>query len=176
MNNFQLVGQVDVFPLMHQLQRHPELWNENDLRTTHPGSAHTQASDIWVWFNDVTADVANDIQTRPYRAWDVLPAVRPLVLDLMRRVDGTQLGRVIITKLPPGAEITPHVDQGAPATFYRRYQIALKSLPGSLFHIADETVSFRDGEVWWINNRETHSVVNNSADDRIVVIVDVRCD
>jgi aspartyl/asparaginyl beta-hydroxylase (cupin superfamily) len=97
-----------------------------------------------------------------------------MVLDLIHRVNGVQLGRCIITKLPPGGQITPHVDGGAPAEFYTRYQIALQSLPGALFHSGDETVNFRAGEIWWINNRVTHSVVNNSADDRIVCIVDIR--
>jgi quercetin dioxygenase-like cupin family protein len=47
-------------------------------------------------------------------------------------------------------------------------------LPGALFHSGDETSNFHTGEVWWVNNRVTHSVVNNSADDRIVCIVDIR--
>jgi quercetin dioxygenase-like cupin family protein len=66
------------------------------------------------------------------------------------------------------------VDSGAPATFYTRYQIALQSLPGALFNIEDETVNFRSGDIWLINNKAEHSVVNNSADDRIVCIVDIR--
>lgn len=180
MKHFQYIGKVDTFPLLHEIQRHPELWNENDLRTAHPGSAHAQADDIWLWFNKVTDgseySVADDIQTYPYKAWSVLTHARTLVLDLMRRVDGTQLGRVLITRLVPGTAITPHTDQGAPATFYRRYQIALQSMPGAVFNIDDEQANFQTGDVWWINNRAEHSVVNNSADDRIVMIVDVRCD
>jgi aspartyl/asparaginyl beta-hydroxylase (cupin superfamily) len=92
----------------------------------------------------------------------------------MRMVEGVTLGRVIITKLPPGKKITPHVDGGAPATYFSRYQIALQSLPGALFTIGDETVNFESGEVWLIDNKKEHSVVNNSRDDRIVMIVDIR--
>jgi hypothetical protein len=33
----------------------------------------------------------------------------------------------------------------------------------------------RTGEVWWFNNAIEHEVVNNSADDRIHLIVDIRC-
>jgi hypothetical protein len=162
---------------MRELATQPDLWNQNTLRTQHPDTAHAEVSDIWLWFNEVPTDpeaVINDIQTIAYPAWTQLPSLRRLVLDLMRRVDGVQLGRCIITKLPPGGQITPHVDHGAPAEFYTRYQIALQSLPGALFHCEDETVSFCTGEVWWVNNRVKHSVVNNSADDRIVCIVDIR--
>jgi aspartyl/asparaginyl beta-hydroxylase (cupin superfamily) len=30
------------------------------------------------------------------------------------------------------------------------------------------------GEVWWFDNTVEHEVVNNSADDRIVLICDIR--
>lgn len=178
MRHFQLIGTVDPTPLLNQLQRMPELWNENDLRTTHPQSPHTSVSDIWVWFNEVRKDhpeyAIDEIQTKPYRAWKDVPAIRPMIFDLMRRLEAVQLGRVIITKLPPGCEIGAHTDQGTPATFYHRYQIILQSLPGVIFRCEDEQATFRSGEVWFVNNRVEHSVVNNSADDRIVMIIDVR--
>jgi hypothetical protein len=96
-----------------------------------------------------------------------------MVLDLMRRVDGGRLGRVMITRLAPGDIIEPHIDQGAPAEYYSRYHVALQSLPGALNHSGNETVTYRMGEMWWFDNRAMHSVVNNSADDRIVIVMDV---
>lgn len=178
MNHFlRLADNIDVTPVLRELALQPELWDQNTLRTQHPQTAHAEVSDIWLWFNELpkdAADVINDIQTVPYPAWRALPSLRRLILDLIRLVDGVQLGRCIVTKLPPSGCITPHVDQGAPAEFYTRYQIALQSLPGALFLCGNETVNFASGEVWWINNRVTHSVVNNSADDRIVCVVDIR--
>jgi len=173
----RLADAVDVIPALREISTQFGLWNQNTLRTCHPDTAHADVSDIWLWFNEIPDDpqgVVNDIQTVAYPAWGRLPSLRRLVLDLIHRVDGVQLGRCIVTRLPPGGVITPHVDQGAPAEFYTRYQIVLQSLPGALFHCGDETVNFRSGEVWWINNRVTHSVVNNSGDDRIVCIVDIR--
>ena len=176
--HFQQIAQgLDVIPALHALTLKPDLWNENDLRTRHPNTAHAQADDIWLMFNTVPDDpltIVDDIAVQPYRAWHDLHHVRLMALDLMRRVEGVQLGRVMITRLKPGAAITPHVDQGAPAEYFRRYQIALQSLPGAIFRIEDEAVNFRSGEVWWINNRAEHEVINNSADDRIVCIVDIR--
>lgn len=179
----QLAAGINVTPLHNALQRQPELWDKNPIRTQHPGTAHAQVSDILVRFNDLeefirTGDpttITDDREAIPYDAWDKLPQIRPIIFDLMRTVEATRLGRVVITRLPPGREITPHVDQGAPATYFERYQVALQSLPGALFNIGDETVNFRTGDVWWINNEVEHSVVNNSADDRIVMIVDLRC-
>lgn len=174
MRNFLQIGSIDPVPTLAALSRDAGLWNENTLRTQHPGTAHAEADDIWLMFNALSDDVANDIQVQPYRAWGELTALRSQVLDLMRRVDGVQLGRVIISRLKPGSRILPHVDEGAPANFYSRYQIALQSLPGCNFRIGDETVSMPSGSVWWINNRIEHEVINNSTDDRISCIVDIR--
>lgn len=176
MRHFQLVGSVDALPLVHAIQRQPDLWNANTLRTTYPGSPHAAADDIWLFFNatDDAAAVVDDKDAIPYPAWERLPQARALVFDLMRRVEGVRLGRVLITRLAPGKRITPHADMGAPAEYYDRYQIALQSLPGCVFRIEDESVTFRAGEVWWIDNCREHSVTNNSADDRIVMIVDIR--
>jgi hypothetical protein len=30
------------------------------------------------------------------------------------------------------------------------------------------------GEVWWFDNSKMHEVINNSADDRLTMIVDIR--
>lgn len=173
-NFFQIARGVNTIPLLVAINRQPELWDVNTLRTTHPNTAHSDVSDIWLMFNDLDGDVTNDIVVRPYPAFEKLPQARPLIFDLMRLVEGVTLGRVIVTKLAPGKKITPHIDGGAPATYFNRYQIALQSLPGALFNIGDETVNFESGDVWLINNRKEHSVVNNSRDDRIVMIVDIR--
>jgi len=173
----KMADSVDVVPVLRELAANGDLWNQNTLRTTHPSTPHKQVDDIWLWFNQIhenPADTVDDIQTFPYPAWQALPHLRRLVLDLIHRVDGVQLGRCLVTRMKPGAQIEPHKDQGSPATFYTRYQIVLQCLPGALFHIEDETVNFRTGDVWWINNRAEHSVVNNSADDRIVCIVDIK--
>lgn len=175
MRHFFKVGEVNVLPLLHAIQRQPELWNQNKLRTEFPGTPHAEAEDIWLWFNPSDSnDVKNDKETVPYPAWSELPQARQIIFDLMRAIEASQLGRVIITKLAPGKKITPHVDGGAPAEFYKRYQIALQSLPGAIFQIEDEKVNFATGDVWLINNRAEHAVYNNSTDDRIVMIMDAR--
>lgn len=173
-NFFRLAKGVNPAPLLVAISRQPELWDQNTLRTKHPNTAHSQVNDIWLMFNDIEGDVSNDIVVKPYPAFKELPQVRPIIFDLMRLVEGVTLGRVIITKLAPGKKIMPHVDGGAPVTYFSRYQVALQSLPGALFTIGDETVNFESGEVWLIDNKKEHSVVNNSRDDRIVMIVDIR--
>lgn len=177
MRFFQKLSEsVQVAPLLHAIQCAPDLWNAFPIRTTHPGSAHADASDILCFFNrlDDPSAILDDLQAQPYPAWDRLPQLRSLVFDTLRFVEGVQLGRVVITRLPPGGRITPHQDMGAAAAFYERYQIALQCLPGCLFHAGNETAHFRSGELWHFDNSQVHSVENNSTDDRIVVIMDIR--
>jgi hypothetical protein len=179
MRNFlKIAFGVDVTPLACALQQNSHLWNGIPLRTAHEESPHKEADDILLWFNEIPediTDVVNDIQTVPYEAWDELPQCRQIVFDLMRRVEAVQLGRCIITRLKPGAKIDPHSDMGAPVNFYSRFQVCIQSLPGCNFVIDDEQVNFKSGDVWLINNSAEHAVYNNSADDRIVMIVDLRC-
>lgn len=178
MRNFlPIAANLDVTAILAALAARSDLWNENPLRTTYPDSPHAQVDDIWVMFECYSEgdekSVINDVQTHPHRAWYELP-VQDIVLDLMRRVRGTQLGRVIISRLPPGKTISPHVDQGAPAEFFSRYHIVLQSLPGCTIRSGKEVITPASGEVYWFNNREDHEVVNNSADDRIAIVVDIR--
>lgn len=103
-----------------------------------------------------------------------LPEARPLVFNLMAAVQGERLGRVMINKLNPGGEIYPHADTPVHAEYWDRFHIVLQSAPGSNFRCGDETVHMRTGECWWFNNRLEHQVINNSAEERIHMIVDIR--
>jgi len=183
MKNFLKIAEgVDVMPLLAALARQPDLWNQNLLRTTHPNSPHTQVDDIWLRFNDLkayeatgdAAHVMDQHESVNYPAFHALPQARALIFALMARVEGERLGRCIITKLKPGAVIEPHVDSGDHAAYFERYHIVLQSLPGSVFNAGDESVQMRAGEVWWFDNASEHSVINNSADDRIHLIVDIK--
>lgn len=186
MKNFQLIAErVNVMPLMHAVQRAPHLWNQNKWRTSYEGTPHADVSDIWLRYSghEATKDLSNtapvlqDVRPIWYPAWEKLPEARPLVFDLMRAVGAYELGRLLITKIPPGGQIMPHCDADGAYTDTadgHRYHVVLQGLPGSLFGCEDETVNMRTGEVWFFNHRGKHWVKNNSADDRIHLLVDLR--
>lgn len=160
----RLADGIDVRPLLDAVSG-SDLWDQFPIRTQHPESVHHDVSDILARFD-------HDGEVQAFPAWSLLPALRPLVFDLMRAVEGVELGRVVISRLAPGKAIGAHVDGGVDG--FSRYQIALQSDPGCLFRAGDETASFREGEIWWFDNRLEHEVLNHSEADRIVVIVDVR--
>ena len=184
MKNFLKIAEgCDVMPLMCALAYCPDLWNQNTLRTTIPGTPHAQVSDIWLRFNDMeranrTGDasyVFDEHESIDYPAFAQLPQARPLIFGLMARVGGERLGRCLITKLPPGGHIAPHVDGGSHAAYYERFHIVLRAEAGSRFRAGDEVVEMKTGDIYWFDNSQEHEVLNTSSDDRVHLIVDVRC-
>lgn len=183
MRNFQkIAGGIDVLPLAHALQRQPELWNENRFRTSFERTPHAEVDDILLRYSevDVSSDIAKVIDDTNYiwyPATRYLPQIKPIVLDLMRRVEAYELCRCLISRLAPGKRILPHTDVGGAyvhMTDVARYHIVVQGLPGSLYRTGDETICMQTGEVWWFNAHIEHEVVNNSKDDRIHLMVDVR--
>jgi hypothetical protein len=143
---------------------------------------HKEVSDIWIRFNDLksyeeskdAAKILDEHESIWYSAVNDLPSVRTVVFQIMGRVQGIRLGRVLITRLAPGKKIEPHADGGTHAAYYERYHAVLQGLPGSLFRCGDETVNMQTGSVWWFQNAIEHEVINNSCDDRIHLIVDIK--
>ncbi len=185
MRNFQLIaGGVDVLPLLHAVQRSEHLFNVHRFRTTFANTPHGDVDDILLRFSDPsiakdgdTAAVMADGNCVWHPAAAALPQVRPILLDLMRRVEAYGLDRVVITRLRPGGRIKPHADNEGAYTAdpeRARYHIVLQGLPGSLYHADRETVCMRSGEVWWFEARVIHEVENNSSDDRIHLLADMR--
>ena len=92
----------------------------------------------------------------------------------MARVEGERLGRVMVNKLRPGGRIYPHADTPAHAEYWDRYHVVLQSAPGANFRCGDEMVNMQAGGIYWFQNAIEHEVTNNSVDDRIHMIVDIR--
>lgn len=171
---FKLLDNVVVLPLMNDVARQPELWNLDKTRTAFEGTPHAQVDDILLRFGKPDG---NDLEAADSALMKTLPKAKGLALNVMQIVGGSRLGRVVITKLEPGNKILPHADvNGAYAKYYMRYHLVLLGLSGSIFTCGDETVNMRTGELWWADVSQQHSVSNNSADDRVHLIVDVRID
>lgn len=203
MRNFHmLTSGMDVMPLMVALNTQPNLWNQNRLRTeakieieNEEGdkelieTPHREIDDIWLRMNDLDKCIqagadGSSIDHREsinYSAMKQLPQARALIFALMASVQGERLGRCMISRMSPGKCIYPHSDIGDDLSiyydnepYYSRFHIVLQGLPGSIFRCGDEEVCMQTGEVWWFDNVKEHEVINNSADDRIHLVVDIR--
>ena len=161
---------VNVAPMLWALRKNPELWDQNTARTAGETSPFHGTHDIWARFAAPGSDF-----TQPHESvWgdvaQVLP-IRELVYPLMSMVKGDQLGGVLITKIPPGGSVKPHVDPGWHARFYEKYAIQIDSAPGQSFNFEKESLVTMPGDVYWFDNSVTHWITNDSAYDRITAIV-----
>lgn len=185
MRNFlQIATNADVLPLLHAVQRQPGLFNTHRFRTTFENTPHAEVDDILLRFSDPsiakdgdTAAVMADGNCIWHPAAAALPQARALILDVMRRAEAYALDRVVITRLRPGGCILPHADDVGSYVHdphRHRYHVVLQGLPGSIYKCGDETVCMRSGEVWHFDALTVHSIENNSSDDRVHLLIDLR--
>lgn len=183
MRYFQKIAEnVDTMPMLYALQHNPGLWNQKRFRTTFENTPHAAVDDIWLRFSDDskttdTKSIMADGDCIWHEAIKALPQARVIILDLMRRLEAYAVDRAIITRLAPGRVILPHADNEGSYVHdpdRQRHHVVLQGLPGSLYRTGDETVCMRTGEVWWFDALSEHEVINNSADDRIHMLVDLR--
>lgn len=186
MKNFlHIASGMDVTPLLLAIHRMPELWKEDTYLRDYPQGPFKNIESIMLRFPVKgvfeTEDELNNHLSKydqhenvDYPAYKILSEARPIVMALMTRVGGERLGRVMINKISPGGVIFPHSDTPSHVEYYSRFHIVLKSQAGVFFRCGEENVYMGTGEVWWFDNSKEHEVINNSSDDRIHMIIDIR--
>jgi quercetin dioxygenase-like cupin family protein len=165
---------LNVAPIHWALQEHPELWNEQRSRTEDPASPHHGLDDIWARYGN--PEHAVNGQPHDARWWpsaDVL-GIKSMCLDLMRAVEGVELGGVLITRIAPGKCVKPHTDPGWHARRYEKYGVQITSAPGQQFCFEGEELETRPGDVFWFDNSHLHWVTNPTQYERVTMIVCVR--
>lgn len=175
MSKIKLISQgAHVAPFLWALQAHPELWNQHTTRTESPESPHFGLDDIWARFGDpARASDGSPHDSFWYLAADVL-GIKEFCLDLMRAVDGVELGGVLITRIPPGKECKPHTDPGWHARRYQKFGVQITSAPGQKFCFEGEELETRPGDVFWFDNQFSHWVTNPTPYERVTMIVCIR--
>lgn len=172
--------QIDVKDLNEQIREHPELWGQYGWRKEHDSKVHAGMTDIWVRYNDIAkfkefVPSFNDEHVPVwYPAWEKLPALKPIIFDVMSCEQGEMLGGVLITKIQAGSGIGKHVDKGWHVGYYDKFYISLESAPGAQFFCGEEVINPEVGDCWRFDNRREHWVENNSDSDRVTLIVCIR--
>lgn len=173
----------DVSEAVRQIDAQPDVWNRYRDRLDRYGSPHSGVDDIWVRFNapeNMGAGPEAFFQGEHESAWypvvHQLPAVWSLVRSLYRRVGGKRLGGVLITRIPPGGEVKPHIDTGWHAGFYEKFAIQIKGTPEQAFCFEGTQLSALPGESYTFDNSKLHWVTNDSDTDRMTLIVCIKRD
>jgi hypothetical protein len=186
MENFLKIGDgLDPLPLLLAIRRQKELWREDTYLRDYPQGPFADIESIILRFPPRSVHETEEALKAHEAGFDQhenvdqpvyakLPEARPLVMNLMAYVQGERLGRVMINKIAPGGKIFPHADTPVHANYWDRFHIPLESYPGVDFRCGQEHVYMPVGSVWWFQNANEHEVINNSAGDRIHMIVDIR--
>lgn len=198
MKNFlRLADGIDVTPLLMAIHRQQDLWQEDTFLRHYPQGPFSCVETIFLRFPerlDLTRikDQAkrerklelykqnklpgwDQHESIDYPAYAKLPEARPIVMALMSRLGGVRLGRVMLNKIEPGGMIYRHADSPEHCRYWNnRIHVVLRSAPGNDFECDGEHVYMKPGEVWWFDHSLEHAVVNNSAEDRIHLLVDIR--
>lgn len=179
MKNFQVMRQFDPAALRHQLTLQPDLWKSDTYLRDYPQGPFGDTETVFLRFPPASVtELEHGARDQHECVWmdgmNQLPAARPLIFDLARLVEAERIGRVMINKLRPGGRIFPHADTPAHAEYWERYHYVIHASPGCQFRCGEETVYMPPGTLWWFQNAIEHEVVNNSAEERIHMIVDLR--
>lgn len=172
---------LNVLPLQERLKKHPELFGRYPMRGEGE-SPHREMTDIWVRYNDIApflksgdfSAFADEHDSVWYPVVDEIPEALPLIFDVMTKVKGERLGGVLITKLPSGGQIKPHIDSGWHAAYYDKYYVPIENYSGATFEFEDGTIEPDFGEVYWFDNSKQHWVNNKSCGERIAMIICIR--
>lgn len=173
-NLVRLASGIDVSRLLGELGSNPDLWNMITARQTTPGSPHHDTECIFIRGpREQTIDaVFNDLEAINYPGYYWLGEVDKLLHTILKTVCATKVGRVMIVSLKAHGAIDRHFDDGAYAAHYDRVHLSLQSEIGNTFECGGDVAHMLPGELWWLNHRVEHSVVNASDRARLHLIVD----
>lgn len=171
---------IDFSAALAQIDAHPDLWGVDPERTDFAGSPHYESKDIWLRFRPRRELNGPESFGEPhwaefYPAWHALPALHPIVFHIMWRMHATYLGGILLTRMPPGSAILPHVDRGwHPEWNNCKVYAILRANEDCINFCADERVIMRPGDLWAFENRVLHGVRNGGDTERVALIVTMR--
>lgn len=152
-------------------------WNAIKLRSEHPHSPHREVDDIWVRYNPIEnykGDMAafnGEHEAQWYPVAEQLTEAKRIAEALLHDLNGTRLGFVLITRIAPGKQCYPHIDQGWHARFYEKYCVQVRGDKSQVFNVDGQELRTEDGDLFRFDNSRIHFVKNHSDRERISMIV-----
>lgn len=173
-----LPARFDIEEPLSEIAAHPEIWNRYGARKAQ--YAHTQMSDIWVRYNDYANFKDNLVEFNKehisvwYPEAYKIPSIIDLCYQVLYLVGGKSIGGVLITKIPPGGQVAPHIDTGWHASYYEKFAVQLMGNDRQSFNFEGYSLSAEPGQLYTFDNSRTHWVTNDSDKDRMTLIICIR--
>ncbi len=166
------LGAVDIRAIEEKLKsKTAEEWLENSLRQKQFAVHKDTQSLVLKWCANTGTDTPVET-TRHYE--DFEPLLKP-IMDLIQREYQYQqpvVRKAMFAKLRAGGEIIPHVDGAVALRMVHRIHIPIVTNERVHFYIDNTDFPMKAGEVIEFDNTREHAVKNDSADDRIHLIID----
>lgn len=162
------------------------LWNEYTHRTRDSSSPHNGLSDIWVRFAPIKTflsgryDPSKPFDREYYPVAERLqPYLSKVVDHTYKKVDGIELGVILITKITPAVQCKPHVDRGWAPNYFSKYAFSIQANADQQFSVKNDADGYdrlttQPGDLFYFNNTCLHHVDNNSTEDRITLIITIK--
>lgn len=179
MSHFKLIAKdIDVAPLLAELDAQPSLWNDRPERRL-GNSPHRETSDLWIRYASPEAMLEPEFSQKPHKsvwwpAYRQLPSLPDVLMTVMDALDvPLEFGGVLMTRIPPGCRVYEHDDDVAwHARYYStKVWVVLRGNDRCVNTVEDESMVWKPGEGWHHDNLIPHSVRNDGESERIVLIL-----
>ena len=176
------LGEIDIAPLQAAVAALDEArWHDDETRQK-LFEAHASTNTIKLVFD---ADYRHHAPTVHPAFGEFAPVIDPILQTVrahyartlrqrrwIARHGAGYFVRVILTRLQPGGQITPHADGGYSLSRCHRIHVPVHSNDDCRFQVGDTQVAMKPGAIWEINNRLVHAVSNEGATARVHLILD----
>lgn len=168
---FRVPARYAVKPFLEEIKQNEILFDINQNRKNIPVQRETSAITLRNGVATPGVDFRTVQESVDVIDWNLFPITK-MFLDDFTRDFGGELGRAMWVKLPPNKEVYPHIDEGTYYNCRDRFHLVVQGV--YRYTVLNESQIFIPGDLWWFNNQLMHSAKNISAEDRIVLIFDVK--
>lgn len=176
MNIRSLGVALDVSAVQAELTAHPEAWGQYRWRTEHPRSPHRETSDIWLRYNspeNVGPHFNDEHEAVWYPVAELLPSARAIA-ETVSSMRQQPLAGVLITRIPAGKQVYPHIDRGWHAENTDKIGVLIHGNRMQRFCFDEISFVSEEGELFEFCNQAPHWVTNATTEDRVTLIVCLR--
>jgi hypothetical protein len=180
--NFLHIADIDVTALKQLVLDVPEEQWQNEAFRQQRYEVHRSTQTINLVFDP---DFRHTHPTRFPALQTFEPAMRAALGIVADHYEGSAKGqellnnsklgyfiRANLVRLLAGSEITPHKDGNFSLAHSHRVHLPIITNDDVWFTVGAETVNLREGGLYEINNRRTHSVRNAGSQNRVHLILD----
>ena len=174
LNNYLYLGKSDVSHIQNQLQNlDNNIWDLNQIRQNiYEIHKHTKSIDLMWSLESLSNPHYKNKKSKEYLLFDIDNFLQQIKSLYINQYGKGKFVRIILTKLKAKQTIDLHQDFGKSLENCFRTHIPIITNPDVYFIVGGESKNMKVGEIWEINNRNPHMVINKSDFDRVHLIID----